>query len=102
MVIFNPQLQFALCQFGPQALARTGLLGLANGLAALVEENAVAAAKGGQWADGVQGVHLVFQAQAALLEAFAHGPRQALGQAVEALAQQGQAAAWMLGGEARI
>ena len=37
-----------------QALAWAGLLGLANGLAALVEEDAVAATEGGQRADQLQ------------------------------------------------
>jgi len=85
-----------------QALAGLGLGRAPHRLAAFIEQNGVAAAQGGQWADCVQTVHLVLQLQAALLEAFVYGSRQAFGQAVQALAQQGQAALRMLAGQAGL
>ncbi|MNI72464.1 hypothetical protein D3C73_1284060 [compost metagenome] len=47
----------------------------------------------------MQRLHLRMQLLAAILEPFAHGPRQTFGEAVQALAQHGQLAARVLAGE---
>ena len=48
MVVLDPHLELAFVQAGGQALAVVGLGGAADGLAALVEQNAVAAGQGRQ------------------------------------------------------
>ena len=69
MVIFHPHLQLAFPETRGEALAGVGLCGIANGLATLVEQNAVATAQGRQRADHLQRLHLALQLQAARLEA---------------------------------
>ena len=65
MVVFDAYLQFAFAQAGAEALAWAGLAGTANGLPAIVQQDAVTAPQGGQGADHMQGLHLAVQLQAA-------------------------------------
>ena len=102
MIVLDPHYQLAFTQFGLEALARSGLCGVTDGLAAFVEEDAVAAAEGRQRADDMQVLHQVFEFLPALAQLAEGGARQALGQAVQALAQQNQAASRMLGGQASV
>ncbi len=102
MIVFDPHQQFAFAQAGLQALAVLGLGGAADRLAAFVEEDAVAAAEGRQRADHFEHLHLGLELLAAILEGFAHGPWQALGEVVEALLEQGQGAAGVLRSQAGV
>ncbi|KKK08051.1 hypothetical protein O162_35060, partial [Pseudomonas putida SJ3] len=80
-------------------MAIAGLFGTANGLALVVQQDAVAAGEGGQRAHHLQGLQLGLEALAAVFQHLAHGPWQALGQAVQALAQQFQVAPRVLRGQ---
>ena len=66
MVVLDPYLQLAFTEAGRQALAVAGLGGAANGLAAFVEQDAVAAAEGRQRADHLQCLHLRLELLAAV------------------------------------
>ena len=84
MVVFHPHLQLAFTQARGEALAGVGLRGVANRLAALVQQDAVATAQGCQRADHLQCLHLALQLLAPGLETFAHGAGQAFSDAMEA------------------
>ena len=97
MIVFDPHGQFAFTQACFQTLAGMSLAGGAHGMATLVEEDALAAAEGGQRADDMQRLSEIFQLPALLAQLQFDGAWQAFAQAVQALAQQGQGAAWVLG-----
>src|SRR5690606_21243236 len=71
-------------------------------MAALVEEEAVAAVEGGQRADRLQRLHLRLQLLATQAQALLDGTAQAWLQLLQTLAEQGQLAARMLGGKAPL
>ena len=100
MIVLDAHLQFAFAELGFETLAGVGLRGVADRVAALIQQNAVTTAEGRQWADHMQRLHLAVQLQSTILQTFAHGPGQAFGEAVEALAQHRQLASRMLPGEA--
>ena len=102
VVVLDTQAQLAFAEARSETPAGLSVLGAANGLAALVKEDAVAAAEGSQWADNMQLLAKGLQLLALLAQLAVHGTRQTAGQAVQLLAQQGQATPWVLGGQASI
>src|SRR5690606_29290125 len=102
VVVFDAQQQLAFAQARGEALADVAVGGALHGLAALVEEDAVATTKGGQRADDLQLLGETGQLLALLAQLPLDGTRQAHCQAVEALAQQLQVAPRVLRGQARV
>ena len=88
VVVLDTQAQLAFAEARSDTLAGLGVLGAANGLAAFVKEDAVAAAEGGQRADDVQLLAERGELLALLAQVQVHGARQALAQTVQALPQQ--------------
>src|SRR5690606_38468884 len=86
----DPQCQPPLPESRFQLLAGAGFMLAADGLALLVQQNAVAASQSGQRADQVQALGCTFQTLAALLQLQLDSTWQALLQLVKALLQQPQ------------
>lgn len=92
----DPQGQLSFCQPCLQLLARLGVLLATDGLALLVQQNAVAAPKGGQWTDQVQALGGAFQLLSALLQLQLNSTGQALLQLGQPLVQYLQQTLGML------
>src|SRR5690554_6798208 len=90
LLCLDPQCQPPLPESRFQLLAGAGFMLAADGLALLVQQNAVAATQSGQRADQVQALGCTFQTLAALLQLQLDGTGQALLQLVKALLQQAQ------------
>lgn len=78
MVVFDPQAQPAVAEARLQALPRLDLGGLTDGLTAFVEQDAVAAAEGGQRADQLQLLGVLLQALLQALQLQSQGAAEAL------------------------
>ena len=100
MIVFHAHAQATFAQAGFQALANVGLAGVADGVALFIQQNAVAPAQSGQRADHLQRLRQRGELQAALAQAGQGGARQAFGEAVQALGQQGQLTPGMAAGQA--
>src|SRR5690554_7356410 len=90
LLCLDPQCQPPLPESRFQLLAGAGFMLAADGLALLVQQNAVAAPQSAQWADQVQALGCTFQTLAALLQLQLDSTWQALLQLVKALLQQAQ------------
>src|SRR5690606_18160299 len=90
LLCLDPPCQPPLPESRFQLLAGAGFMLAADGLALLVQQNAVAATQSGQRADQVQALGCTFQTLAALLQLQLDSTGQALLQLVKALLQQAQ------------
>src|SRR5690606_21092874 len=73
----DPQGQLSFGQTRLQLLAGPGVLLAADGMALLIQQDAVAASEGSQRADQVQPLSGAFEQLATLLQLPVHGPGQA-------------------------
>src|SRR5690554_2297684 len=90
LLCLDPQCQPPLPESRFQLLAGAGFMLAADGLALLVQQNAVAATQSGQRADQVQALGCTFQTLAALLQLQLDSTWQAQRQLVKPILQQAQ------------